>query len=111
MCDIKVWLVTERLRSLWNVVLLWPGLLEELLSVCIVLSDMGDEHLARVRKEILSPLMFCFVFFLKNFISLYFLIFSVSTWLIGFQLCVCVCVCVPTCLFFCVCGGFCHTLK
>ena len=58
MCNIKVWLVIERLRSLWNVVLLWPSLLEELLSVYIVLSDMGDEHLARVRKEILSPLMF-----------------------------------------------------
>ena len=53
MCNIKVWLVIERLRSIWNIVLLWPGLLEELLSAYVVLSDMGDEHLARVRKEIL----------------------------------------------------------
>ena len=58
MCNIKVWLVIERLRSIWNIVLLWPGLLEELLSAYVVLSDMGDEHLARVRKEILSPLLF-----------------------------------------------------
>ena len=58
MCNIKVWLVIERLRSIWNVVLLWPGLLEELWSAYVVLSGMGDEHLARVGKEILSPLMF-----------------------------------------------------
>ena len=58
MCNIKVWLVIERLRSIWNVVLLWPGLLEELWSAYVVLSGMGDEHLARVGKEILCPLIF-----------------------------------------------------
>lgn len=58
MCNIKVWLVIEGLRSIWNVVRLWPSLLEELLNVYIVFRDMDDEHLARVRKEILSPLMF-----------------------------------------------------
>ena len=58
MCNIQVWLVIEGLRSIWNVVRLWPSLLEELLNVYIVFRDMDDEHLARVRKEILSPLMF-----------------------------------------------------
>ena len=58
MCNIKFWLVIEGLRSIWNVVRLWPSLLEELLNVYIVFRDMDDEHLARVRKEILSPLMF-----------------------------------------------------